>query len=161
VANAMKPVKAKRRGAGPRPSRRRPVLEHLEDRCLPATVTELPVLPTANAAPTGITNAADGSVWFTERSANKLGRLDTQGHLTEYTIPTAGSAPEQITTGADGFVWFTEKGSNKIGRLTADGTLTELALATASSQPFGITRKQDGTLWFTEQSGDRLGEVVV
>ncbi len=97
LVNRFMGSKASRPYARPKAFRSRPSVEHLEDRCVPSTITELGPLPADNPAPTGITAAADGSIWFTERSANQLGRLDGTGVLTEYAIPTAGSAPEQIT----------------------------------------------------------------
>ena len=39
-----------------------------------AQITEYPI-PTANSGPHGITVAPDGSVWFTEIEAGKIGRL--------------------------------------------------------------------------------------
>jgi hypothetical protein len=59
-------------------------------------------------------------MWFTESAANKIGRITTDGIITEFPIPTAasGPGPEGITTGPDGNVWFTELGARKIGRIT-------------------------------------------
>lgn len=113
-----------------RPAKRAQLgFEGLEDRCVPASITELSPLPTASAAPMGITKAFDGSVWFTERSANKLGRLSPTGVLTEYAVPTASSAPEHITASADGYVWFTERYGRKIGRISqAGGAISEFTL---------------------------------
>src|SRR5262245_40717098 len=101
--------KTRRPRTRPAPSRARLRVEGLEDRCVPAVLTEFAPLPTLNAAPTGLTRAADGSVWFAERSANKVARMSATGVLTEYAIPTANSAPEQLTASPDGYVWFTER----------------------------------------------------
>ena len=148
LATAVKGWKGPRRGTVPHQSRRPPALEHLENRCLPSTVTEMPVLPTANAAPTGITSAADGSVWFTERNANKVGRLAANGVLTEYAVPTAASAPDQITAGADGYVWFTERYGGKIGRISqSGGAITEFALPGVGDYPTTIATVT-GKVWF-------------
>jgi virginiamycin B lyase len=88
-------------------------------------ITEF-TIPTGNSGPQGITVGADGALWFTENSANKLGRITTTGTITETaTIPTVGSQPYDITLGADGNLWFTEHSGNKIGRY--DGTFTEFA----------------------------------
>jgi virginiamycin B lyase len=147
-----------------KPFRVRPALEHLEDRCLPSTVTELPVLPTLNAAPTGITSANDGSIWFTERSANKLGRLGSHGALTEYVIPTASSAPEQITASPDGYVWFTERYGKKIGRISqAGGPIKEFQVPGYGAYATAITTvASTGQVWFASvesSSVARLGRI--
>src|SRR6266567_6391525 len=89
------------------------------------TMTEFPV-PTVRAGLAGITRAADGSFWFTETSANKIGRMTSSGVFTEYAVPTLASAPEAITTSPDGYVWFTEHYGHKIGRIgQAGGAIAE------------------------------------
>jgi virginiamycin B lyase len=131
-----------------KPSRIGLALEQLEDRCVPSTVTELAALPTANAAPTGITSAVDGSIWFTEKSANKLGRIDAHGVLTEYAVPTGASAPDQITATPDGNVWFTERYGRKIGRISdTGGPIAEFTVPGTGAYPTTITTVA-GTVWF-------------
>ncbi len=43
----------------------------------PGRVTEF-LLPTPNSGPSGITSGADRSVWFTEASASRIGRITTR-----------------------------------------------------------------------------------
>jgi virginiamycin B lyase len=156
-------TKVRRQRPGPRRARRRLAVEYLEDRCVPSTVTELAPLPTAHAAPTGLTRAPDGSLWFTERGANKVGRLAPNGTLTEYAVPTANSAPEQITAGPDGHVWFTERYGRKIGRVSqAGGPVAEFALPGYGEYPTAITTRPDGTVWFAADDAAataRLGTI--
>jgi streptogramin lyase len=45
-------------------------------------------VPTANSSPAGIALGPDGALWFTEQSGNKIGRITTDGTITEYPIPT-------------------------------------------------------------------------
>src|ERR1700761_7276239 len=84
---------------------------------LPGPLTVFTV-PTAASQPTGITGGPDGNAWFTEKAANKIGRVTPTGTFTEFTIPTANSQPSFITAGADGNLWFTETAANQIGRIT-------------------------------------------
>src|SRR5687767_7975121 len=67
---------------------------------LPATaraaITEF-VVPTPNSQPAGITVGPDGALWFTEENGHKIGRITTDGAITEYPIPTVPSAPGEIT----------------------------------------------------------------
>jgi virginiamycin B lyase len=127
----------------------RPALEQLEDRCVPSTLTELPVLPTTAAGRTGITSAADGSIWFTEKNANKVGRLDpATGAVTEFNVPTAASAPDQITATPDGNVWFTERYGRKIGRIRdAGGPIAEFAVPGTGAYPTAIC-PVGSAVWF-------------
>jgi virginiamycin B lyase len=114
-----------------------------------------------------MTTASDGSIWFTEQGANKIGRLNAQGTLTnEYAIPTPGSAPQQITASPDGYVWFTERYASKIGRVTrATGAIAEFTLpGAAASGEFAtaITTTSAGKVWFAsnEQPGTaRIGTI--
>ncbi len=109
----------------------------------------------------GIVAGPDGRIWFTQFTANRVGRLDTgSGNVTFFDLPTPGSNPTGIVVGPDGALWFTEKGSNKIGRLTTAGALTEFAVPTAASQPNDICRGADGALWFTEQATHKIGRIT-
>jgi virginiamycin B lyase len=132
-----------------------------------AQVTEFTV-PTAASGPNRIAAGPDGALWFTETTANKIGRISTSGDITEFTVPTPGSRPWGITAGrcSDAStdiscLWFTEEAGNKIGRLriTSAGTVTELrefpipvapgSGGTCTNRPKAITSGSDGALWFT------------
>jgi virginiamycin B lyase len=162
LVRRVKGMKVDRQHAGPKSFHTRPALEYLEGRCLPSTVTEFPALPTANAAPTGITAAADGSVWFTEKNANQLGRIDSSGALTEYAVPTAAAAPDQITASPDGNVWFTERYGRKIGRVSqAGGAIAEFAVPGTGAYPTAIATV-GSTVWFASADAAataRLGSI--
>jgi virginiamycin B lyase len=110
--------------------------------------------------PAGIAAGPDGAVWFTEGSASagKIGRITTDGIITEFDVPTAnGNAPQGIAAGPDGALWFTKNFGGRIGRITTDGVITEFAVPTASSSLSNIVAGPDGALWFTETSGNRIG----
>lgn len=64
----------------------------------------------------GIVTGADGNLWFTGTTSNQIGRLTTEGVLTQYSIPS-GSQAGGITTGPDGNIWFTETAGNRVGKL--------------------------------------------
>jgi streptogramin lyase len=101
-------------------------------------------------------------IWFTERTANKIGKMGVSGGtITEYTVPTASSAPLGICAGPDGNMWFTEQLGNKIGRITPDGVITEFPIPTANSGPTGITLGPDGNLYFVENSASKIGKLEV
>jgi streptogramin lyase len=168
LINHVKDSKARWQRSRPKSRRAQPALEYLEARRVLSTITELASLPTLNSAPAGITAASDGSIWFTESSANQLGRLSPQGTLTEYPVPTAASDPEQITASPDGYVWFTERYGGKIGRVSAaGGPIAEFALIDDHENPTAITTRSDGSVWFASYGFDsfnlspagRLGEI--
>jgi len=115
--------------------------------------------PTPESAPTSIKPAPDGSLWFTERAAGKIGRLDpASGTIREYAIPTADSTPTGIAVDhRDGSVWFTEKQAGKIGRYDpARGTFEEFATPHPNSEPSTIVFDHEGHVWFDERGADHL-----
>jgi len=118
------------------------------------------VIPTASSGASAITAGPDGALWFTEKTANKIGRITTAGVVTnEFAITTAAAGANDITTGPDGNLWFTEEAVNKIGKMTTSGIVTEIAVPTASSQPEGIALGPDGNIWFSEYSASKIGRV--
>ena len=58
-----------------------------------------------------------GALWFTEQSANKIGRISTAGSVVEFALPTASSGPSGTAVGPDGALWVTEYNANKIAVL--------------------------------------------
>lgn len=114
--------------------------------------------PTLGSSPLGIAAGPDGAMWFTERGADKIGRISTLGVQVEYALPNGGG-PTGIALGADGAMWFTEQTNDAIGRIATDGTITEHPVPTAASTPTGIALGADGAMWFTEQSANRIGRI--
>ena len=81
-----------------------------------ATFVEF-TIPTQKSEPQGIALDQEGKVWFTERAADKIGRLDPKtGEKNESPIPTAGS-PDGLAIDSEGNVWFVETFAGKIGKL--------------------------------------------
>lgn len=111
---------------------------------------------TASSGPNGMV-LAGGKVWFTETTADKIGRYDpATGMISELDL-TAGSAPVGIAAAADGLsLWFTESGTATIGRilLNSDGTttLSEFPMMVGAG-PTGIALGADGASWFIEAMG--------
>jgi streptogramin lyase len=111
------------------------------------------------SGPNLITRGPDGAMWFTQFQSGKIGRLTTNGVLTEAFI--ARSLPWGITAGPDGAIWYMESRSNSVVRLTADGSnwsywRYHLALF---SNPREIVTGPDGALWFTLPGRDRIGRM--
>lgn len=104
------------------------------------------------AGPQEIVAAPDGALYFTESTANKIGRLTVTGQLTEYPIPTADSYPWGIAVyvppqsvpppagAAVAFrIVFTEYSASKIGFLDpGTSEITEVPTARPAACPSGI-----------------------
>src|SRR6266566_83062 len=125
----------------------------------PYTEFALPQLSEKDCAsgPQGITVGPDGALWFTD-SADKIGRITTQGQVTEFALSSPKAGYEMgITVGSDGALWFTEPELNKIGRITTQGQVSEFALPIARMGPAEITAGPDGAIWFTEPELNKIG----
>jgi virginiamycin B lyase len=99
---------------------------------------------------------SNGAVWFTQRGANKIGRIETAtGELTEYAIPTPASMPNGITAAPNGLIWFLERDGKKLGRLDPEsGNITEYPFpatlfTTDMPLPRMLTMRSNETIWFT------------
>lgn len=106
----------------------------------------------SGVSPYSITAGADGNLWFTEPSANRIGRITLGGVITEFAVPTASSYPYTIAAGADGNIWFTEYSANRIGRITLAGAITEFPVPSGSYVD-GITAGPNGNIWFAGGDG--------
>ena len=79
-----------------------------------ATINEF-AIPTASSGPTEIAVGRDGTLWFLERNANKIGRVTTSGVVTaEFPVPTPSSGLHGIASVGKA-LWFTEENANAIG----------------------------------------------
>ncbi|MFN8185364.1 MAG: fibronectin type III domain-containing protein [Candidatus Nanopelagicales bacterium] len=143
----------------------------------PGTIQEFSINDSAVPPPDpdGIALGPDGNIWFTEKNANRIGKMTPAGVVTEYTANLSpGAEPFIIAAGPDGNLWFTETKGNRIGKITTSGTITEYTAAgwTPGNGPddpgpddpgvelWGITAGPDGNMWFTEASGDKVGRIT-
>lgn len=105
-------------------------------------------------------------MWFTEAGVSSsppfIGRITTDGVVTEFVLPTIGVVPTGITTGPDGNLWFAEQAGDAIGRITTAGVVTEFTagITRPGAAPFGITTGPGGNLWFAEITGNRVGSIT-
>jgi virginiamycin B lyase len=120
-------------------------------------VTEYPI--TSNSDPNGMTEGPDGNVWFTECNASKIGRITTDGTVTEFSTTTASTRPQGIASGPDGALWFTESSAHKVGRITTGGTMQEFSTG-ITGRPGFIASGPDSALWFTETSANTIGRIT-
>lgn len=126
--------------------------------CQPVTRRpELPTLiehkiPTHAAHAGGIAVGSDGALWFVETGTNQIGRITTDGVVTEYPVPTEDAIdPTQgfVGLGPDGAIWFNEDLANKVGRITPAGAITEFALPEGTGGIRQMVAGPDGNLWVT------------
>ncbi len=118
---------------------------------------------------------ANNTIWFTERGANKIGRIDVTNvdlnniAVQEYTIPTANSAPTGIAVAPNGLVWFTESQGNKVASFDPNESDPNIQF-TEYPYPDNLYHQLDGkgaaedvtvadndTIWFTVPADGAVG----
>lgn len=119
-------------------------------------------LPTGNAQP-GQMQFWGTMIWFTETAAHKLGRIDQNSQIVEFSLH---SAPDQLATAGseqqNGQLWFTEPTIRKVGLITFDGQISEFPLPATVSNLDTVTGDSVGNLWFStgQSSQNQLGYVT-
>ena len=134
----------------------------------------------------GIAVDANGIVWFTQRVALKLGRLDPgTGAVQLYPIPYqtgarygGGGNPEAIIVSSTGDVWFSEipmmdgGGQARIARFHPDTERFDEYLINSSwwngyggsisIGPTGLSEGPDGRIWFNDRAANppHIGYIV-
>jgi Cutinase len=111
------------------------------------------VLPTQRGYPFRIVAGPDGAMWFTESTANRIGRITTAGAISEYRLPSGVTSPAGITVGADKALWFTA--GSDLGRITTEGKITVYRVPGASSL-LGVYAAPDGSFWLADQTGNKV-----
>ena len=117
-------------------------------------IIEYPTILSGQAA--GITIAPDGSAWFAEWGSPMIGRITTDGSVTEF---YNGCNSVDTMLGPDGNIWFTGMlygypPGGWLGRITPDGLVTKFQIPTQSQfSPSNLTLGPDGNIWFTEGNG--------
>ncbi|HXC98548.1 MAG TPA: hypothetical protein VN048_04340 [Verrucomicrobiae bacterium] len=122
---------------------------------------------TVNSRPGNITTGPDGNLYFTEQLAGRIGRITTNGVITETAISPTNTSPLDITTGPDGALWFTQAATNLLGRIDTNLNITQFVLPTNNSagaiadEPNGITLGKDGNLYYTDSPSGIVGRATV
>ncbi|MHC2295393.1 Vgb family protein [Bradyrhizobium barranii] len=128
-------------------------------------------VPTADAVPHIIAIDAADQVWFSESGGrfagkfldvpaqSKIGRIDGNGSISEWTFPDEGTSPMGLTFDPQGNMWIAERLANRITRMLPDGTFQHFSIPTANAWPTGIALDSKGGVWFTETKGNRIGKV--
>ena len=115
-------------------------------------------IPTKNPGAYGMDVAGDGRVWFVEREANKIGRLDpATGKIDEF--PTPGKdIPRRMGTDWEGNLWV---GFHETGKLVKvdqkTGKMTFYEPPTKGSGAYiAVPDARRKVIWLTEQTADKI-----
>ena len=106
----------------------------------------------------GIDVAGDGRVWFVEREANKIGRLDpATGKIDEFKTPGV-DVPRRMGADWDGNIWV---GFHETGKLVKidqkTGQMTSYEPPTPNSGTYlAVPDARRHVIWVTEQTADKI-----
>ena len=108
---------------------------------------------------------ADGAIWWTGQSANKLGRLDPRtGEMREYPLKTKLSGPHGLIDDKDGNVWYAGNWAAHVGKLdpkTGDITEYKMPDPKARDPHTPLFDRDYKNLFFTLQQANMLGRLTV
>src|SRR5262249_5256225 len=110
--------------------------------------------------PITIVVGPDGALWFTELMGNQIGRITTDGAITE--LPMPGLGPVGMVVGPDGAFWFAAFFTKEIVRVTPAGVATHRApVPSADPSLLSVAVGPDGNIWYTSQDGHKVGRVAI
>jgi virginiamycin B lyase len=108
-------------------------------------------VPHRGSVPTDIAIGPDGSAWFIEARASRIGAL-RDGKFTEFEVGIANAGLSGIAVAGDGSVWFGMLRESALGRLR-DGKVAIFHLPRKDARPFGVAVDPAGAVWYADISG--------
>src|SRR3989441_3846848 len=130
--------------------------------------------PAASASLQGITTAPDGTIWFAETTAKKLGHIipcETGScNVTDYGPPPSVEItfPIQLAVDRGGVVWFTDHGRGQFGSFNpSSGEWRVFGIGYCSESynpdcpvglPNAISLDSNGMIWFAEHFAGRVAK---
>jgi len=108
-------------------------------------------LPRGGAVPTDVAVGSDGSVWFLQFRANRVGRFK-DGQYSDVEVDGENAGLSGIAVAPNDDVWFGMMRRASLGRLR-DGHVTVFALPRDNARPFSVTVDRDGNVWYADISG--------
>lgn len=114
-------------------------------------------IPSSEGDPYTLVFDAEDNVWFTQRLAGKLAKLErASGKITEFPI---GDDPYSLSVDKRGNVWVSRKSADRFARLDPKtGEVTELTLP-KGSQPRRTAVAPDGMLWVSFYGTGKLAKI--
>ena len=108
-------------------------------------------LPRGGAVPTDVALGSDGSVWFLQFRANRIGRFK-DGQFSDVEAGRENAGLSGIAVAPNGDVWFGMMRRASLGRLR-DGRVEIFALPRDNARPFSVAVDRNGNVWYADISG--------
>jgi streptogramin lyase len=106
---------------------------------------------------------ANGSVWFTDRTGNRIGEFDIGAEsFTYYPVPTAASVPTAIAAMPNGLIWFTERAAGKLAVLDpATDAITEYPYNSGNAELGDVAIRSNRSVWMTVEDRNEIVEFAL
>jgi virginiamycin B lyase len=119
-------------------------------------------LPTNNSGPNAIVAGPNGTMWFTEFEAGKIGEFFVSNEsFREFTIPAKTSWPDSLAIDQFGTIWFSDYFSGKVWSLnTTSGAFEAYQIPTPDAEPLFVLVDNHHNVWFTEATSYKIGELA-
>jgi virginiamycin B lyase len=108
-------------------------------------------VPRPGAVPTDLAVGPDGSVWFLQFRANRLGQF-RDGKFYEFEIGAENVGISGLAVASNGTVWFGMVRTSSLGRLR-NGRITTIRLPRANARPYSVALDPGGNVWYADLSG--------
>jgi virginiamycin B lyase len=108
-------------------------------------------IPRRGAVPTDLAVGVDGTVWFLQFRANRLGQFK-EGKFYEFEVGAENVGLSGLALAADGTPWFGMVRTSSLGRLR-NGKVTSIRLPRANARPFSVAVDPSGNVWYADLSG--------
>ena len=108
-------------------------------------------LPRGGAVATDVAGGSDGSVWFLQFRANRIGRFK-DGQFSDVEAGRENAGLSGIAVAPNGDVWFGMMRRASLGRLR-NGHIEIFALPRDNARPFSVAADRDGNVWYADISG--------
>jgi virginiamycin B lyase len=114
--------------------------------------------------PIYISEAPDGSMYFTDLLTSNVGRITLSGALTFYPLPSKFGPPNDarpiaVYVRPDGVAVVSEESGHAYAYITPDGRVTEYPLTPGDAKAAAFTYDRAGTLWVQYNTPDAIGMV--
>jgi virginiamycin B lyase len=108
-------------------------------------------VPRPGVVPTDIAVGNDGSVWFLQFRANRIGRFK-DGTFSDFVVAKENAGLTGLAVAADGAVWFGMVRGSSLGRLR-DGNIDVFRLPRDDARPYSVAVDPDGNVWYADIRG--------
>ena len=108
-------------------------------------------LPRGGAVPTDVVAGSDGSVWFLQFRANRIGRFK-DGQFSDIEVAPENAGLSGIAVAPNDDIWFGMMRRASLGRLR-NGRVVVFPLPRGNARPFSVAVDKSGNVWYADISG--------